>query len=531
VDNPIKTLKKGEAVFPYWGKSFDKITGLDPLGQQNASERIYSHLLPGITNLTNRIRYFGFYSWILWQYEQLNQNNFNQKEHRIFIRRSEFAIALIMNKIDRGVAQIPGSNTANRVIDSEDKSGKIEIIPYTDNNKSGAYWKYSTGALGQYYVASLRQMGLVREMIAEGKLFYLVTDKDVPISGKELALAFQKNVHNEAAQKFLKVIKDGILNLHDVPEIYSSFNLSKVPPNTEEWHIYMKFLNGPNEPLVDQTKEYYRRDTIQIIKNQANSFPSGVNSSLFLDSFISWGLSETHEEFNTEFGWYQYRLNEFWQLSCGTIFWALLNILSSEKNGIYHKGSLIQEFLGRCFNNLSINPEVSVNQNFRSIEIDRLKKLYDEIHSDVKNSKPIQAGSSAINILLMLFSLEEKTASRYTEIINEKGIKSRGSFLNAVSRFFAESKFEKSLKQFFKEFIEQDVLLRHRIVAFNKLGVGSRSTLKFEIEDDRILYDGNFEPSFTNPRVDTLLKILNDLEILQVSGEEYIPGPEYESEK
>jgi hypothetical protein len=42
--------------------------GLDPLGVQQPCIAIYSELLPGITNVTDRITYFSFGPWFAWAF-------------------------------------------------------------------------------------------------------------------------------------------------------------------------------------------------------------------------------------------------------------------------------------------------------------------------------------------------------------------------------------------------------------------------------------------------------------------------------
>jgi hypothetical protein len=44
---------------------------LDPLGAQAPAINIYGQLLPGITNVTDRARYYSFYPWMVWAYDQL----------------------------------------------------------------------------------------------------------------------------------------------------------------------------------------------------------------------------------------------------------------------------------------------------------------------------------------------------------------------------------------------------------------------------------------------------------------------------
>ena len=56
---------------PFWAKSGNFVRGRDPIGVQNSSISVYATLLPGMTNLTLRLRYYGMYLWLLDEYHNL----------------------------------------------------------------------------------------------------------------------------------------------------------------------------------------------------------------------------------------------------------------------------------------------------------------------------------------------------------------------------------------------------------------------------------------------------------------------------
>ena len=53
-----------ESIEPFWAEYSGEASGRDPLAIQNSSVVIYSKMIIGITNVTNRIRYNGFFCWI-----------------------------------------------------------------------------------------------------------------------------------------------------------------------------------------------------------------------------------------------------------------------------------------------------------------------------------------------------------------------------------------------------------------------------------------------------------------------------------
>src|SRR3546814_6576740 len=69
-------------------------SGLDPLGMQRPIEVIYQSLVPGISTITLRYRYYSFFPFILRHYEE-NIRHPDPKEFRKFQRRCEALFALI----------------------------------------------------------------------------------------------------------------------------------------------------------------------------------------------------------------------------------------------------------------------------------------------------------------------------------------------------------------------------------------------------------------------------------------------------
>jgi hypothetical protein len=78
---------------PAWTE-YRKKNGLDPLGMQNSSANLYQTFLPGISNVTLRIRYYGLYAWLCKTYAH-KIGDTDPVSWKRFIRRAEAAYALI----------------------------------------------------------------------------------------------------------------------------------------------------------------------------------------------------------------------------------------------------------------------------------------------------------------------------------------------------------------------------------------------------------------------------------------------------
>ncbi|QFG38447.1 hypothetical protein BDE18_0250 [Paracoccus pantotrophus] len=79
--------------FPEWTE-LGQDGGLDPLGMQRPIEAIYQSLLPGISTITLRFRYYSFFVWMLEVYAR-EQGNTDPVAFRAFQRRCETLFALI----------------------------------------------------------------------------------------------------------------------------------------------------------------------------------------------------------------------------------------------------------------------------------------------------------------------------------------------------------------------------------------------------------------------------------------------------
>ena len=94
-----------EINYPEWTE-YRKKNGLDPLGMQNSSISLYQTFLPGISNVTLRMRYYGFYAWLCRTYAQ-RIGRTNPEYWKRFIRRAEALYALIAYK-RRGETGVAG---------------------------------------------------------------------------------------------------------------------------------------------------------------------------------------------------------------------------------------------------------------------------------------------------------------------------------------------------------------------------------------------------------------------------------------
>lgn len=515
----MTVLQKGKVRIPFWGEPVNLITGLDPLGLQLTSEATYSAMLPGITNLTNRIRYYGFYCWLIDLYLQKKIMG-SSREQNIFIRRAELMIALIMQTKKREVTQITGSDFADKLIIGNDKNyyDLAEGADKTEENKK-VYWKYPSGAFGQYYYGAMQVLALIAPATNDdGDSIFAVTKESQfqKVTGTNLAEAFGEPLPQEVQDLFYQNIEKGKLHLKDIDKLAFYFLIDKVEVQSREWKLYKDLLFDRDLPGIDYEElfKFHRKETIVSLLGYAST----NNSLLDWYGFLYQNYrSKPVLENDTKKGWYCYQLNEYWQFGCGSIFWAVLQYLD-KLNEPQYLPSFIKNFsleikqgLKKYYKLSKVNLTVDelIEQDFKIEEEEYCKKM-------AKTNNPVEAAKFGFLLLFKIFAENSDHLSQIQNFMFTNRIVRDGNVidgLNAIRNYGT-----KNLELFINDFILKRILNRHTMVALRKMGNGTQSTHKFIIEEQYIRLIEKYPPRNTSPRLNALRNILYDMQIIDESN-------------
>ena len=522
----MAVLQKGKAIYPFWGESINLITGLDPLSLQTTSEATYATLLPGISNLTNRLRYYGFYCWLLDFYFKKEKKG-NSTEQYKFIRRTELMIAIIMQSERKEVQQITGSNFAANLINSQ--TGKYYDLAAgadKDGTDKDVYWKYSSGAFGQYYFGAMRAISLaVAAINDDGDIIYSITQPHPRqnVSGKELAAAFNATLNAAVVDLFYTNIKKGRLQVDDIPELIKFFSIDIINPKSEEWQLYVKMLLDKDEPAqeVEELFTYYRRDTIQALLDTAVRSDNNFNWHQFLLEAYQLKLNNTgNPAAKTIQGWYAYQFNEYYQYACGAIFWATLQHLYSFQQDQYlpsfvkKLGAFITKAI--CNEIDKTSPDSTVLQVIDNLSKDQDEETIFENIETSPSSKPFAAATKGFLLLFRLYKENKELLHPLKEFMNQKEMIREGNMVDGLLSLHSSEKV--SIKDFVDEFLLRKIIYRHQMVAIRKMGNSSQSTHKFIIEEQYVRFIDTFPPRNTSPRMNALQNILFDLSVIDDDG-------------
>ncbi|WKK57440.1 hypothetical protein [Sphingobacterium sp. BN32] len=522
-------LQKGKSNYPFWGASINLITGLDPLGLQTTSEATYATMLPGISNLTNRLRYYGFYCWLLDFYFKTEKKG-NSKEQYRFIRRAELMIAIIMQSQRKAVQQITGSNFASNLLNTiENDYFDLAEGADKDGTDKNVYWKYPSGAFGQYYYGAMQALSLIITAVNDfGDVVYNISQPHPrqKVSGKQLANAFEISLSPQIKDLFYSNIKKGKLYQSDIPELIKYFAIETIETESSEWQLYMEMLLDKDEPSqeVEELVTFHRRETILSLIKTAVQNDNDYNWYKFLlESYHKKLGSSTQPETETNIGWYCYQLNEYWQYSCGTIFWALLQHLYD-----FQQDQYLPSFVEKFSDSISKEICKDFNQSIQPTSlVSEILSLIPDTNDEEETKRainqtndPILAGKYGFMLLLQLFKNNREQLHPLKEFMSRKRTERDG---NMVDGILTVHKAEKEiLKDFVEQFILRKIIYRHTMVALRKMGNGSQSTHKFFIEEQYIRFIDIFPPRNTSPRMNALQNIMFDL---QVIDEEKVLSP------
>jgi hypothetical protein len=501
---------------PFWAENSGFMTGRDPLGIQNSSITVYGLLLPGMTNLTLRLRYYGFYCWLLAEYEKLhtNQEKKTIQHHYNFIRRAELALAFITLVNHPGQSSIVGSMYVNDNLNEINSLGYYDIYKGADKERKAknisesyrVYWDYISGALGQYYLGSLINLDLVE--VSEH--FILIKNK-----GKKLAEAFSENISRDNQSMFLSIVELGRLDQRQI-ESLEQFAINSIKTESDEWNVY-------NEILIEKDGDRFKTYNGSYTSNRKTSIKLYLeywkeNNKHLSFPRTQYTMVSKSEYTSTRFGWYYYFINEAIHYCIETLFWALLVELDGNqmalKDFIDHMTSLINSETQKY----GFKEDHSIKDILSNIDeidlIDEINILEKLTKSELNN---IEASSLSIKLLFHVYISISDNIEEMKSFENLYGLNNQKGVVTEHMKVFIDDLISYNYSSYLAKVVKI-IINDHISTAYRKMGNGESNLLKFIIEDGVIGHIQTMQPKFTNPRTRTLHNFLSDLSYINENG-------------
>lgn len=502
---------------PQWTKLAKK-RGVDPLGMQNSSVRIYQRLLPGISNVTLRIRYYGLYVWLADRYAR-DIGDTNRLTWQRRIRRAEALYALIA-QAKGGENGVGGAEWAEKSLAAAGER-KLDFRDDTEPGSDTHYLQNAWGVFGQAYQSQLFAIGL----LAHSPEHEIATPAPGP--GDELAQAFADSV-GVMGDLFLRTLDRGWTTLKDL-ELMSGMSPSSITHGKERDCYQALLLRSPVE---DGSPDVERLRTLQLILHWAAATKSSPGSdslrwSMYsgcLDEGQPWVLPDHLEAHRLR--WSVYQANEITHIALETLLKGLLRHLEAYPAGC-SLDQLIAEVVTKvraCFRptyeNWSAFVQAQRLAEDASSTTDTNSEWMLTRHSWMRpNRHGMDDAEQCAAAIRVLAVVQKRMAPRHAEVLAElSGLDPQGFRSLLTEIVFLEHNANTSFEEVLRRLFLERVVRRHLWVAMRKLRYQKDYTFLIDADDGLVRKRGDDGPVWTGPRLGNAIVFLQDIGLLGAKG-------------
>ena len=505
--------------YPEWTE-YRKKNGLDPLGMQNTSVGLYQKLLPGISNVTLRIRYYGFYAWLSSIYADRIRDT-DPKTWQQFIRRAEALYALVSQRHgnEHGVA---GFRWARRRLSGAPPAE----ISFADDAEPGSpdhYLKQPWGAYGAAYGSQLFEIGI----------FSAAGSHQIPVPsiqiGEALAQEFASGF-GALGDRYIDAIERGAVSLGDL-DAFMPMTPSGIPRDSGERQIYQNLLFA--EAGLERPEDLDRRKSLLLILNLARQLGHApdtmdVRWALYAGclpdgtALVFPGIDlQRHSQ-----RWWVYQANDLSHICFETLLKYVLDALEIHPGGIPLAGLIVDcvaDIMG------SADPQPKSWAAFLDETVPALNAwspdspgaeatLAQEV---MKAARPDQfcRPEGAYTALRLLAVLHNRVRASVKDIREELGAYDPSAFRSLLTESsFLDNHMHAEFAKTVAGLIEERVIRRHLWIALRKLRYQGDYTFLIETDDGRVRLREKDGPVFTNPRLAPTITFLKDIHLLGDNG-------------
>jgi hypothetical protein len=503
-----------QIAFPEWTE-YQKKNGLDPLGMQTSSVGFYQKLVPGIGNVTLRMRYYGLYAWLCHHYAA-NVRDTNPKSWQRFVRRAEALFALICHR-HGGETGVAGIAWAGRTIEGlSDPAAPIDFAIAAEPGSDIYYLRQAWGAYGAAYASQVYEVGI----------FGIGKEHELPVPtpdiGEPLALAFAESL-GPVADQFLQIHDRGTVTLEEL-DAMTAMAPSRIPNSSEERVWYERILFA--EAGLERPTDLERRRTLLILLALCGQTGNAPNIQE-----IRWMLYTNNDERGNALSlatdelkdhrlkWWIYQANDLTHIAYETILKYTLDLLEPHAAGIT-LSQLISEVIGNLRTEadtwpdnweylLALEPAGDVGAEITLTEAAMADARWDKVCS-------AEGAWNAIHLLALVHARSRELNER---IDLELKFLNPAVFQSLRSEYrFLESHAGQHFDAFLTKLIEQRIIRRHLEVALRKLRYQGDYTFLIESDEGKVRMRGKDGPAYTNPRLGSAMTFLKDIDLISESG-------------
>jgi hypothetical protein len=532
-----------------WVKPPQSIRGLDHLGVRAPCESLYAQLVPGITNVTDRSRYFSFYPWLVWAVEQ-HTGRLRELPFFQILRRADCLLTLIAARhqsVDEESQALHGAMigaiTLFPAVARLDEGGSLRLSTYaTTESEDGRYFKNKLGGLGQYYLGTLRDADILAGDLRTGVRYRKGQDKEG--RGLKLAETFDSGVDRK---RFFAVLESDKVTSDTLDELlpFCPCQLHKNGPE----HSLLADLFFNREGDFHDPEGLPRRLTLALLLDLTERL-QGTDDELTVDgggvdvfracayagalpdgSPWSFDLEELERQRR---GWHYYHRYELFSVAVQGIFWAGLDELQEQGIRPAHSEEYRQWFINTFARELERGDKESFGEAVSRTASDLLPlELWSEPEHEVQLGWQIHNLSRAedaahqrrevvrtsMKILLALTARDEGAGAHDAVGLPPHYLIQYPVNLLNFERHSRDGWRSMPLRELLGWLATQWGVAAHLRVALRKLRYESRDTFRIKPTDQGLVVTEAPIPSFTSPRLKQSLQILYDLRAIDMNPE------------
>lgn len=497
--------------YPEWTEYREK-NGLDPLGMQTSSIALYQSLMPGISNVTLRVRYYGYYAWLARTYSQRVRST-NPRDWQRYLRRAEALYALVAQRCG-GETGVAGVTWAAKVL--AEAPDKVDFAADAEPGSPTHYLQQAWGAYGAAYGTQLHTIGILAD----------ATEHSIAVPstsvGEPTADAFAAAL-GPLARIVSDAIDAGTVSLGALDDL-APIRPSAIGSNGSERDLYERILFATAGLNRDQDQE--RRRSLLLLLTVVGHLKRAPSVSelrwlLYSGSdddghAIAWRTPILEAQRRR---WWAYQANDLTHVAYEALLKLALDQLEPHQSGIPGEA-----LLARVLEHLQSSGVLSgcswaefvAQQGGAKAEAEKT------LSTDVMRAGRLEVATTPDDAAaaLQLLAVVQSRVQIFRETIREQfGRLDPAVFRSVWSELgFLEKHGHESMDVFVSRLIEQRILRRHLWVAMRKLRHQGDYTFLIEADDGRIRLRAKDGPVLTNPRLGPALTFLKDIHLVGEHG-------------
>jgi hypothetical protein len=513
------------AAVPSWTQVRQK-SGLDPLGLQAPSIRLYQDLIPGISNVTLRARYYGLYPWLSQEYAEQNHDG-DPEIWRRTVRRAEATYALVAARAnaknesqETGVA---GLRWAKETL-VDHQGGSFNFAPHSDPaGGEKPYLKQPWGAFGAAYESQLREVGVL------GRAETHSLAVPAPVIGDDFRKVFARAA-GELGAKFLRVVKAGKVSPAILDEL-APLLPSRIHPQSQERDVYerMLFAEYPNPTDRDLSRRRTLILALRLIRHLEEDISADEMRWLLYAGHDADGQAIAFEEpdlMHQRRRWWAYHAGDLGRMAFESLLKWLLDTLEAHQSGLA-SDQLVDATVDRLEISQAGWPstwsalvtDLPRSSHCLAEEATSERTLAAEVLEAGKDERlaPLRSARAAVELLAVLARQCAVDRKFFAAQHGGDHPESPGrSFANELA--FLDVHGNMPVSDLLRAILKKRILQRHLWVAMRKLQYQRDYTFLVESHDGRLRLRAKDGPVATNPRLGPALTFLWDIHLVNKGG-------------